>query len=96
MISIFATSRSLLGLAAVGIVAVVWFLVSTVVSYRKLRHIPGPRLAQFSQLWLFNVSFKGDLYLAMEEVLRKYGTISSSISALGTLSSNRIPSEDWP
>jgi hypothetical protein len=42
-------------------------------SYRKLRHIRGPRLAAFSQLWLFNVTTKGDLYLTMGDALRKYG-----------------------
>jgi hypothetical protein len=42
-------------------------------SYRKLRHFRGPRLAAFSQLWLFKVTIKGDLYLAMGDALKKYG-----------------------
>lgn len=48
-------------------------VVTSILSYRKLRHIPGPRLAAISQLWLFNVTARGDLYLAAEKVLRKYG-----------------------
>jgi hypothetical protein len=75
MSSIFALSHTVLGLAAIGTVAAVWLVISTVVSYRHLRHIPGPWLACFSQLWMFNITFKGDLYLAMDEVLQKYGMV---------------------
>jgi hypothetical protein len=42
-------------------------------SYRRLSHIPGPKLAAFSQLWMFNTTSKGDLYLEAELVLRQYG-----------------------
>lgn len=62
-----------LGVLAIAL-SVVYLIVNTVVSYRKLRHIPGPRLAAFSQLWMFNVTAKGDVYLSAEQVLRKYGT----------------------
>ncbi|KIW68377.1 hypothetical protein PV04_04330 [Phialophora macrospora] len=74
MASIFTASHGLLGLTAVVTVGIAWFVVSTVVSYRRLRHIPGPWLARISQLWLFKVTWKGDLYLAMEEVHEKYGS----------------------
>ncbi|KAJ9617190.1 hypothetical protein H2200_000911 [Cladophialophora chaetospira] len=74
MASLVAPSRTVLGLAAVGATILAWFVVSTVVSYRKLRHIPGPWLARLSQLWLFNVTSKGDLYLAMEDVIQNYGS----------------------
>jgi hypothetical protein len=96
MASIFAASHVLLALAAIVTVAVVWLVVSAVVSYRRLRHISGPWLAGISQLWLFNVTFRGDLYLAMEEVLEKYGRIGRAISALCMLSSNRLAGEDRP
>lgn len=52
---------------------ITYFIANTIVTYRKLRHVPGPRLAAFSQLWLFNVTAKGDVYLSAEQVLRKYG-----------------------
>lgn len=52
---------------------ITYFITSTIITYRKLRHFPGPRLAAFSQLWIFNVTAKGDVYLSAEEVLRKYG-----------------------
>lgn len=52
---------------------ITYFIANTIITYRKLRHVPGPRLAAFSQLWLFNVTAKGDVYLSAEQVLRKYG-----------------------
>lgn len=51
----------------------VYYAATSISSYRKLRHIPGPRLAAFSQLWLFKVTAGGDLYLTAEKVIRKYG-----------------------
>lgn len=56
------------------VLGLVYYAVTSIRSYRKLRHIPGPRLAAFSQLWLFKVTAGGDLYLTAEKVLRKYGT----------------------
>jgi hypothetical protein len=47
--------------------------VTTWRSYSRLSHIPGPKLAAFSQLWIFNTTSKGDLYLQAEHVLRQYG-----------------------
>ena len=92
----FAASPSLLGLAALGIVALAWLVVNTFVSYRKLRHIPGPWLARISQLWLFNVTFKGDLYLAMEDVIQKYGMDCKNVFVLVELSVARLAGDNWP
>lgn len=69
------TPRGVLVVVAFGCVAFLYFLITTIISYRKLRHIKGPRLAALSQLWLFNVTAKGDVYLAAEHVLRKYGKL---------------------
>lgn len=69
-----ATGLALLGL---GYLAVI-----TIISYRKLQHIPGPRLAAFSQLWLFKVTTQGDIYLQMEKVLRKYGLLHMPVNPL--------------
>lgn len=65
----FLPQLSLLAIA----LSVTYLIVSSIVAYRKLRHIPGPPLAAFSQLWLFNVTASGDVYLSAEQVLRKYG-----------------------
>jgi len=63
--------------AGVGLIllGVAYYVVTTIVSYRKLQHIPGPRLAAISELWMFNVTAKGDIYLEMEKTLRKYGIL---------------------
>lgn len=50
-----------------------YLVLSTILSYRKLQQFPGPTLAKFSELWMFNVTAKGDLYLSAERVLRQYG-----------------------
>lgn len=52
---------------------VIYSGVTTYISYRRLAHIPGPRLAAVSELWFFNATSKGDLYLEAERVLRQYG-----------------------
>ena len=63
-------------LAVLGVLAFCYFVVRSILLYRKRRHIPGPRLAALSELWLFNATAKGDLYLSGEQVLRKYGRLS--------------------
>ncbi len=93
MFSIFAPPQTLLVVVLAG-AAVLWLVVSTLVSYRKLQHIPGPWLARFSQLWMLNVTLKGDLYLAMEEVIQKYGTTWKRTSRAGILSSTRFSCKD--
>ncbi|KAJ9652221.1 hypothetical protein H2198_008525, partial [Neophaeococcomyces mojaviensis] len=73
---VFLADASRITLAAVSLAffALAYFIVTSILSYRKLRHIPGPWLAAVSQLWLFNATSRGDLYLAAEKVLRKYGS----------------------
>lgn len=76
-IMVFLADASRITLAAVSLAffALAYFIVTSILSYRKLRHIPGPWLAAVSQLWLFNATSRGDLYLAAEKVLRKYGVL---------------------
>lgn len=59
------------------LVYVVYQVYSWIASYRRLSHIPGPRLAAWSNLWWVRaaVSRKGHLYL--DEVLRQYGELAS-------------------
>lgn len=61
-------------------VLVAYYVSASIKGYRKLRHIPGPWLASFSQLWLFNVTARGDIHLEAERVLRKYGTCHAPVT----------------
>lgn len=74
---------------------IVYSIANTIITYRKLRHIPGPRLAAFSQLWLFNITAKGDVYLSAEHVLRKYGMYLRSRESSHLTILNRLPCTNW-
>lgn len=50
-----------------------YWTVTTYSQYRKLQHIKGPWLASISPLWMFYHTYKGTLYLAVENALKKYG-----------------------
>ena len=45
---------------------------------------------------MFNVTSKGDLYLAMDDVIQKYGISCRCVSTLGELSIDGLAGEDWP
>ena len=68
-----ATVRPVLLVAAA--LFAIYYGITTYISYRRLAHIPGPRLAAFSELWFFNATSNGDLYLEAERVLRQYGAL---------------------
>lgn len=91
-VSAFPYAPQLLLLAC--LFSFLYFVSSTISTYRKLRHIPGPRLAAFSQLWLFNVTAKGDVYLSAEKVLRKYGA-SVPITSATCSDLARLSCQDW-
>ncbi|QIW98805.1 hypothetical protein AMS68_004323 [Peltaster fructicola] len=55
-------------LTIVGAAASIWR------QYQRLSHIKGPLLASCSPLWLFYHTCKGDVYLACEENLKRYGS----------------------
>lgn len=57
----------------VGVVFVLWYVASSLASWYRLRHIPGPRLASFSYLWV------------MSKVLRGRGTEYEQLSKYGSL-----------
>jgi hypothetical protein len=57
--------------AALLITAVV---VSWTRSYLRLRHIPGPRFAAFSKLWLLQKTIGGRFHLDTVEACARYGT----------------------
>ncbi len=54
-------------------VAVLYYTGTTVNAYHRLKHIPGPPFAHFSQLWLANATRKGSLYIHLQKVLDEYG-----------------------
>ncbi|KAK6200812.1 hypothetical protein LQW54_009476 [Pestalotiopsis sp. IQ-011] len=58
-------------LAVGGFVA--WYVVSSLWTWRRLRHIPGPRLGSFSYLWVGWKSFSGGC--REYEHLQKYGPV---------------------
>ena len=52
-----------------------WYIVSSILTWHRLRHIPGPFLASFSYTWLGYISFNGkvdEAYLYLDE---KYGKL---------------------
>ncbi|QIW94503.1 hypothetical protein AMS68_000021 [Peltaster fructicola] len=51
-----------------------WQAVSTYIQYRRLSHIKGPLIAALTPLWLFYHTLRGDVYLALEENFKKYGS----------------------
>lgn len=61
-----------------------YFILSTFLQYRKLQHIKGPWLAAISPAWMFYHSARGELYLAVEAALKKYGKLASSARRLVT------------
>ncbi|KAJ8130172.1 hypothetical protein O1611_g3455 [Lasiodiplodia mahajangana] len=52
-----------------------WYLVSSTISWYRLRHIPGPFLAKFSYLWLAQVARGGRQYYAYRDLGKKYGPL---------------------
>ena len=56
-----------------------YWIVTTYLQYRKLRHIRGPWLASISPLWMFYYTCRGTLYLAVEDALKKYGKSTSHV-----------------
>lgn len=62
-------------LLAAGAVLLAWSLVSTVLAYRRLSHIPGPFLASVSDLWLIQTATSGRLSDIFEETARAYGPL---------------------
>ncbi|KAK6951145.1 hypothetical protein Daesc_007676 [Daldinia eschscholtzii] len=65
LVGVLAGSASLL---------LLWFIISTIVAWYRLRHIPGPFLASFSPFWLVQVIIRGKLQKEFIE-LKKYGPL---------------------
>jgi hypothetical protein len=54
-----------------GIIA--YYVISSIQSYWRLRHIPGPPLAAFTSLWWIRATNSGEGHLALADVCTNYG-----------------------
>jgi hypothetical protein len=50
-----------------------WYFSTSVVSYRRLRHIPGPTIAALSSWWWIRAAVSGEGHLALADVCTQYG-----------------------
>ncbi|KAF4995908.1 hypothetical protein FDECE_12637 [Fusarium decemcellulare] len=57
------------------ILTLTWYILSSVASWYRLRHIPGPFLAKFSYLWAGSMALSGKQYERHLELSRKYGSL---------------------
>ncbi|KAK8012773.1 benzoate 4-monooxygenase cytochrome p450 [Apiospora marii] len=65
-----------LGLATFGIAAAIaYFVLTSIQGYRRLRHIPGPFWARWSNLWLSRQMFRGEYVEVMDRLHRQHGPI---------------------
>lgn len=54
---------------------VIYYIVPYFTTYNHLRHIPGPFIARFSNIWLALHSRKAQKYVAVHAAHEKYGTL---------------------
>lgn len=52
-----------------------WYLVSSLITWYRLRHIPGPFLAKFSYLWLALTAQGARQYSVYRDLCKKYGPL---------------------
>ena len=57
----------------IALIPVIWYLLDSYLSYRKLSHIPGPGLAGWSSLWIVGAIWRKQSHLEFYEVAKKYG-----------------------
>jgi hypothetical protein len=68
--------------ARAGALFSLYLALSRLRTYWRLRHFHGPLLAYFSELWVFQRTYAGDLHEKSLEVLKKYGG-PESVARLG-------------
>lgn len=56
-------------------VALLWYIVSCVVAWYKLRHIPGPFTTSFSNIWAAWAAYTGRVHLIIDAEQKKYGKV---------------------
>ncbi|PNP61552.1 hypothetical protein FNYG_13702 [Fusarium nygamai] len=52
-----------------------WFILSSIVSWYRLRHIPGPFFAKFSYIWVAYITITGTQHDHLVNLNRRYGPI---------------------
>lgn len=50
-----------------------YYSVSIYTTYRRLRHIPGPRTAGISKWWMLRNTLGGNMHLALKEACETHG-----------------------
>lgn len=60
-------------LIAASTVLILLFVSSTVYSWWRLRHVPGPFSAQFTKWWFLKHTLKGSIHLSIGDLSEKYG-----------------------
>ncbi|GAW11944.1 hypothetical protein ANO14919_012970 [Xylariales sp. No.14919] len=65
-------TRAVLGLAGA---SVFWYIISSIVAWYKLRHIPGPFFASFSHIWCFWTGYSGRSNVIISRAQTKYGKL---------------------
>lgn len=75
MISTSGSTGSYDLLVVAGIAIFLWYAISTIISWRRLRHIPGPFLASISDLWMIRASTSTKLSEIFEQMGREYGPL---------------------
>lgn len=58
-----------------GITIILWYVISTAVSWYRLHHIPGPFLASISDLWMMRASTSTRLSEIFEQLGQEYGSV---------------------
>ncbi|KAI1636931.1 cytochrome P450 [Biscogniauxia mediterranea] len=73
LLSLYSSTSELLTIAPLGFV--VWYLVYAVYSWYRLRHIPGPFYASFSDLWLVRMALSNKQLDSNWDLEEKYGSL---------------------
>lgn len=58
-----------------GLVLLAYIATSTIKSWHRLRHIPGPPGAGFSKWWMLRNTLGGNMHLATKAACREYGKV---------------------
>lgn len=50
-----------------------YFAAAACTAHQKLQHVPGPRLASWTELWLLKVAWRGNFHLVADRLFREFG-----------------------
>ena len=60
----------------------IWYVTSSIQTWYRLRHIPGPFLAKFTYWFMLKTQASGQQHLTFREVNSKYGVHSYTVVTL--------------